>query len=195
MSKKLSIISTLALVGIALLPARAFDVRRATLPLVIYDEGAHGSAYYIPAGYEGNTKAIAVDPAWSDHPHSGRLCMKVQYTAPTDWGGVVWQDPANDWGDQPGGWDLLGAKKLVFWAKGETGTEIVSFQFGVLGPEKKFHDTGTGKLDNVHLSTTWTKYSIDVTDKDLTCIKTGFAFALAGDGAPITFYLDDVKYE
>ena len=40
------------------------------------------------------------------NPHSGKTCMQWQYTAKDNWAGVVWQSPANDWGDQAGGKDL-----------------------------------------------------------------------------------------
>jgi hypothetical protein len=53
--------------------------------------------------------------------------------AADQWGGVVWQHPANDWGDANGGFNLTGAKKLTFWARGEKGGEKVSFEFGLLG--------------------------------------------------------------
>ena len=51
--------------------------------------------------------------------------MKVKYKAPGNWTGIAWQNPANDWGDLPGGYDLTGAKKLTFWARGEFGIEIL----------------------------------------------------------------------
>jgi len=31
--------------------------------------------------------------------------------------------------------------------------------------------------------------------KDLTHIKTGFGFSLADQGGPLTFYLDDIRFE
>ena len=196
MKLKSHLIASLCLVGIALLPAYAYDVPKATLPLVIYDEGDNANtAAYVPSGYEGNTQALSLDPDCVTMPHSGHTCLKVQYNAPTNWGGVVWQSPANDWGDKPGGWNLLGAKKLVFYARGETGSEVVSFSFGVLGADKTYHDTASGTLDKVPLSVAWKRYTIDLSNKDLSCIKTGFAFAVAGNGSPVTFYLDDIKYE
>ena len=45
------------------------------------------------------------------------------------------------------------------------------------------------------LTREWAQYSIDLTGKDLSRIKTGFGWTLAGQGKPLTFYLDDVKYE
>ena len=168
--------------------------RKAALPLVVYSEGDKQQPF-IPSGYMGNTGAISMDPSSTVKPHSGALCLKVSYTANGDWGGVVWQSPANNWGDQPGGYDLSGAKKLTFWARGEEGGETVGFLFGLLGADKKYHDSGSAKLENVHLTSDWKQYTMDLNGKDLTDIVTGFAWTLAGAGHPVTFYLDDIRYE
>ncbi len=121
--------------------------------------------------------------------------MRCDFEADNGWGGVVWQNPAGDWGDRGGGYDLTGAKKLTFWARGENGGEAVTFLYGTIGKPKKFHDTATGKLDKVSLTNDWQRYEIDVAGKDLTRIKTGFVWTLASGGKPITFYLDDVRWE
>lgn len=168
--------------------------RKASLPLTVYGEGG-GDAPYAPAGYMGNAAAIKLDEASTVMPHRGKTCLKVTYTANDNWGGVVWQSPANDWGDQPGGWNLNGAKNLTFWARGAQGGEKVAFLFGLIGIDKTYHDSATGKQEGVVLTKDWKQYSIDLTGKDLSQIKTGFAWTLASTGQPITFYLDDVKYE
>jgi len=49
----------------------------------------------------GNTKAIKMDEFSRIRPHSGATCLRFDYQAGNDWGGVVWQDPVNDWGDEP----------------------------------------------------------------------------------------------
>ena len=121
--------------------------------------------------------------------------MRVEYDAKDAWAGVVWQNPPNDWGNLPGGWDVTGAKRLTFWARGDAGGEIVSFEFGVLGKDKKFFDTGRGKLEKVSLTREWKQYSIDVAGQDLSRIKTGFVFVLAGQDRPVIFYLDAIRFE
>lgn len=103
--------------------------------------------------------------------------------------------PGQRLGEKPGGWNLTGAKQLAFWARGEKGGEVVSFQLGLLGRDKHFFDTAQGKLEGVRVTPEWKEYRIDLAGKDLTRIKTGFAWVAAGQGAPITFYLDDIRYE
>ena len=167
----------------------------ATLPFVVYDEGDRSDLTYFPSGYMGTTAAIKMNERWTVNPHSGKTCLQVQYTAPDNWGGVVWQSPANDWGEKPGGKNLTGANRLVFWARGEKGGEVVTFLCGLLGKDKPFYDSLQEKLDKVSLTKEWKQYSIDLKGRDLTHIKTGFAWTLAASGSPVTFYLDDVRYE
>ena len=166
---------------------------KVTLPFAVYAEG--GEAQYTASGYMGNTDAIKMDANWTTNPHSGKACIKVEYTAKDNWAGVVWQSPANDWGDAPGGFDLSAAKKLTFWARGEKGGESPSFLFGLIKNDKPYFDSDTAKLEGRKLSTAWQQFSIDLTGLDLSRIKTGFVWTVAANGEPITFYLDDIRYE
>jgi hypothetical protein len=121
--------------------------------------------------------------------------LRCDFTASKGWGGVVWQSPAQDWGDRAGGFDLTGAKRLTFWAKGAKGGEVIDFKFGVLARDKRFFDTGHGGLEKVSLTQKWQRYEIPLGKQDLTRIKTGFVWSLASSGEPIKFYLDDVQWE
>ena len=68
----------------------------------------------------------------TDNPHTGKNCLKVEYQATDEWGGVLWQSPPNDWdGAKPGGFDLTGAGELEFWVRGAQGGELVTFVLGV----------------------------------------------------------------
>jgi hypothetical protein len=176
-------------------PVAARKGRAAKLPLIVYDEAGREDPPFAPTGWMGNTKALKVNQEWKENPHAGKTCLRVEYEAKDAWGGVVWQSPANDWGDKAGGWDLSGAKHLKFWARGEKGGEVITFNFGVIGREKRYFDTASGKLDKVELTSEWKEYTIELKDRDLTRIKTGFGFSLAGQGRPLVFYLDDVRFE
>ncbi len=167
-------------------------VQKAQLPLELVSED--GDTPYVPSGYMGNTGAIKMSES-TVNPHSGKTALKVEYTANDNWAGVVWQSPANDWGDAPGGWNLTGAKKLTFWARGEKGGEGVTFSYGLIGKDKKYSDSGKGETGKVQLTTDWKQYSIDLTGQDLSRIKTGFCWVVAANGQPVTFYLDDIRYE
>ncbi|MEO7716230.1 MAG: hypothetical protein ABIY70_08500 [Capsulimonas sp.] len=185
-------------VGLSLLAggaAMAADAApHAKLPLVIYSE-AGGTLPYTPSGYMGNTGAIQMDDACKTDPHAGKTCLKASYTAKDNWGGVVWQNPENNWGDKQGGLNLTGAKTLSFWARGAKGGEVVTFLFGLIGKDKKSPDSGSGKLDKVTLTKTWKQYTVDLKGVNLSHIVTGFAWTLSASGSSVTFYLDDVKYK
>jgi hypothetical protein len=170
------------------------DAQPAVLPLAVYDEAENARAPYVPTGWMGNTKGLKLDAASKANAHTGATCLQVDYRDSDGWAGVVWQSPANDWGDRPGGWNLTGAKKLVFWARGANGDETVSFEFGLLGADKRFADSGRGKLGPIVLSGDWKEYAIDLAGQDLSRIKTGFAFVVAGQGKPIQFFLDDIQF-
>ena len=93
------------------------------LPLVILDEPggqqtASGELLYAGSGFMGAVEDLSVKEDCAEDPKFGDHCTKVVYDRGDDWGGVVWQNPVNDWGAKPGGFDLTGAKKLTFWAKG-----------------------------------------------------------------------------
>ena len=170
-------------------------VKGVKLPFTVYEEKGSPNNHYIPSGWMGNTKGTKMDDGCTSSPHGGKTCLRVEYSEAADWSGIVWQDPANDWGDQAGGFNLTGAKKLSFWARGEKGGEVVSFKLGILGSDKKYSDSATGEASGLKLTKEWTEYTIDLSGKDLTRIKTGFVWSLAGQGAPVVFYLDDIRYE
>ncbi len=142
----------------------------------------------------GNTGAISIDGV-TDNPHAGQNCLRVRYKETGNWGGVVWQSPANDWGEKPGGFDLTGAKKLTFWARGDKGGEEISFGVGIIGKDKKFFDSAKAELKDQTLTKEWKQYVIDLAGQDLTHIKSGFLWTLGGKNEPITFFLDDIRYE
>ena len=184
--------------AVANLPLRVEESRaalrgeRATLPLVLYGDGANGSAF-VPSGFMGRADAIKLNEASRERPYAGSTSLEVKYTEPGEWGGVVWQAPANDWGDQPGGVDLTGAGALEFYVRGAAGGEVVKFGFGLIGREKPFYDTGKAEKE-VRLTTDWQKVSIPLAGLNLAHIKSGFFWSLAGNGGPQAFYLDDVRF-
>jgi len=175
------------------LDAAKSPAKKAVLPLVIYAENGDPQPY-IPSGYMGTTAAIKMNPACTVQPHSGKTCLQADYTYIDNWGGVVWQNPVNDWGKLPGGYDLTGAKTLSFWARGDQGGEVVTFLYGLLGADAAYSDSSTGKVVAT-LTKDWKQYTISLTGKDLSQIKTGFAWTLAAPGKSVRFYLDDIQYQ
>ena len=168
--------------------------KKVALPLAIDGEQEmQRSIPFSPSGWMGNTDALKVEYS-SENPKQGDSCLKCEYNSTSGWGGVVWQHPENDWGDQPGGVDLSGAKKLSFWVRGERNDQKVKFGFGLISRNKPYFDTGKKEME-VQLETEWKQVVIDVENMDLRRIKTAFFWSAAAEGKPLTFYLDGIEFK
>ena len=169
-------------------------------PFGVYTDGRSPDNHYIPSGYMGDYSDIGVDLSSFDNPYAGTTCIKVVYSNASSqgarWGGVYWQNPANNWGDRQGGFDLTGAKKLTFWARGEKGGERIE-EFKIGGISGLYPDSDIAGIGPVLLTPEWKEYEIDLRGKDLTYISGGFCWATNLDVNPsgAAFYLDDIRYE
>ena len=67
--------------------------RKAKPPLIVYDEAGAAKPPFVPTGWMGNTKAIKLDESCAETPHKGKTCLRLDYAAKDQWGGIVWQDP------------------------------------------------------------------------------------------------------
>jgi len=166
----------------------------------IYTDENSPDNHYFPSGWMGDYSAISFDSAYMANPHSGSTSIKITYsnraTQGAGWAGIYWQNPSNNWGTSPGGFDLTGATKLVFWARGEVGGERIE-EFKVGGITGEYADTDVAGIGPVALTPDWKKYVIDLSGKDLSSIIGGFAWSANLDNNPegLRFYLDDIRYE
>ena len=148
----------------------------------------------------GDYSDVKIETASFDNPHAGTTSIKIKYSNASSqgarWAGVYWQSPANNWGDKKGGFDLTGARKLVFWARGEKGGERVE-EFKLGGITGLYPDSDIAGIGPVMLTPEWKQYEIDLSGKDLSYISGGFCWATNLDVNPdgATFYMDDIKYE
>ena len=112
------------------------------------------------------------------------------------WAGIYWQQPANNWGEKKGGYNLTGASKLTFWARGANGGEKIA-EFKVGGITGEFPDSDSASIGPIELNKEWQKYTIDLKDRDMSHIIGGFCWAASKDDNPNGFvmYLDDIIYE
>ncbi|NNE07472.1 MAG: hypothetical protein HKN20_02795 [Gemmatimonadetes bacterium] len=166
---------------------------RVRMPVAVYEDGQ--PAPWAASGWMGAYDSLTMNFESKNDPHSGETCLEIRYGGPGQWVGVAWQHPANDWGDEPGGYDLTGAKRLTFHARGEEGGEKIDFGVGLLGSDKPHPDSVIEKLEGVKLEKKWKRYTIKLENKDLSRVKTGFVFTTAGRGRATKFYLDDIRYE
>ena len=139
----------------------------------------------------GNHENLKFEIISKEYPKIGEECTKVSYKLGTGWAGIVWQHPPNDWGDRPGGFDLSGAEELSFWARGEKGGEKITAGIGLIKEDKLYHDTFKKNL-NLILMNNWVRYQIDLTEADLSRVKTPFYFSAGAVDQPFSFFLDEV---
>lgn len=166
---------------------------------VYTDAGAPGN-HYIPSGFMGDYGAISLVQTWTSNPHSGTSCIRVVYTGATPqgkgWAGVYWQDPQNNWGTLPGGYNLSRFPHLSFWVRGEKGGEKIEFKMGGLtGPygDSVRPAVSTGVIT---LTTSWQQVRLNLIGYNLTHIIGGFVWVTNTTENPhgATFYLDDILY-
>jgi hypothetical protein len=165
----------------------------AQLPFAVYRE-ANQEMPFVPSGWMGATDAMKMTLDATGAPQAGTTCMKCEFTAAQGWGGVAWQHPASDWGEQPGGFDFSGARKLIFWARGEQGGETIKVGYGILGRDKPYYDTAKAEQE-IRLSSEWQRFEFDLSGANLGRIKTPFYWVVAASGSPVTFYLDEIVIE
>ena len=166
----------------------------------VYTERTAKDNHYYPSGWMGDYGDIKLDTGCKDKPHSEATCIKITYTAEgkqgAGWAGIYWQNPPNNWGNESGGYDLTGATRLVFWARGEKGGERIA-EFKVGGITGEFADTDSASIENVILTPEWNQYSIDLRKMNLSHISGGFCWAANAQDNPagFTIYLDDIYFE
>ena len=167
---------------------------------VVYSDASAPDNHFDPSGWMGDVQDIKVSQEYTQNPHSGGTCIQIGYSAKksqgSGWAGVYWQNPSNNWGTRPGGYDLTGAKKVTFWAKGEKGGERIE-EFKVGGIANEYPDSDVIGIGPVVLTAEWQQYSIDLEGKDLSSISGGFCWVANADSNTqgFAFYLDDIKYE
>ncbi len=166
---------------------------------VYLDSNANGN-HFVPSGWMGDYGDLKYNDKFTTNPHSGSTCIQITYsgkaTQGARWAGIYWQNPPNNWGTRPGGYDLTGAKKLTFWARGDKGGERIE-EFKTGGITGEYADSDVAGIGPVVLTTEWQQFTIDLEGKDLSSISGGFCWATNLDAAPegCTFYLDDIRYE
>lgn len=166
---------------------------------VVYTDKNARDNHYIPGGWMGDYGDIKINDQAMDNPHSGVTCMQFVYSAKKSqgqgWAGVYWQNPANNWGNKKGGFDLTGMTKLAFWARGAKGGEIIQ-KFMVGGIKGTYPDSTSVEFGPVELTDTWKEYTINLVGKDLSYINGGFGWVTTADLSPegAIFYLDDIKF-
>lgn len=173
-------------------------LNKKSLPLYLYRENT--CRVYAPSGWMGDYSDIRISQRWTKNPYSGKSCIRIRYSVKQmqkkGWAGIFWQYPRSNWGNLKGGFNLTGAKRIYFYARGKKGNEVIQVKMGGLsGTESKDSTTSIISFP-IKLTKNWKRYSINLDGKNLSCIIGAFAVvftkAFNPDGA--TIYLDDIFY-
>ena len=167
-------------------------------PFYVYEDFMSPNKHYAPSGWMGDVANLELDQSYSQEFHDGKSCIKMRYNAEglKQWAGIYWQHPVNNWGDKKGGYNLTGATKLTFWAKGLNGYEVIS-EVKIGGISGAFSDSDVAWLKKIKLTGSWKKYTIDLSNSDLSSISGGFCIVFSKKDNPkgCTVLLDDIRYE
>jgi len=160
---------------------------------------------FTPSGWMGDgefgRKYVEFSGKDAANPHSAPTSIKVTYTfGPKSWAGIYWQNQPDNWGQKPGNsYAGSGLSKITFWARGQTGHEVVEFKSGgVAGEGKQYRDSYTATIGRVELGKEWKQYQIPLASLDLSSVIGAFAWVASADyneGKAVTFYLDDIVLE
>ncbi|MDR2426617.1 MAG: hypothetical protein LBD46_05505 [Endomicrobium sp.] len=168
-------------------------------PFYVYSEVGIKENHYSPYGMMGDISSLTIEQSSNENPHSGKTCIKVIYDpkGKSGWSGMYWTEPANNWGDKGFGFNLTGAERISFWARGEEGGEIISnfIMGGVQG--KQYEDSDSRAIGPIELTSEWKQYFIYLEEADLSNIIGGFCFTItkSNNAMGAIFYLDDIVYE
>ena len=165
---------------------------------VYADKGAPVN-HFAPSGWMGDYGDIKLNDADSINPADGKTAIKVSYNARgaqgANWAGMFWQQPPNNWGDKPGGFDLSNMKKMTFGARGaEGGEKMVEFKVG--GITGEHGDSDSANIGPVVLTKDWKRYTIDLADRNLSHVVGGFCWSASRDDNPDGFppFLDQIPF-
>ncbi len=154
---------------------------------------------FIASGYMGDIDNIEMFSSHREEPHTPPLCFMIRYTpGKLGWAGVYWQNSPDNWGENQGiNFSERRYNKIEFWAKGETGTEIIEFKAGGIN-KGQYRDSFSATITprRTPLTDHWVRYEIDLSGLDLSSIIGGFVWVASTKDNPngVTFYLDDIKF-
>ena len=153
---------------------------------------------FVPSGWMGDGKAgkkyllfKRVPVSINDEKQVG---INIIYSNGPTWAGIYWQYPENNWGESPG-ISLVGAKRIVFYAKGENGDEILEFKSG--GITGEYGDTFESSTGKIILTKDWKEYSINLEKHNLSNVIGGFSWnaSSADNNGKLNFYLANIIIE
>jgi hypothetical protein len=132
-------------------------------PLVIFADGL--DLPYSPSGFMGEVDKAVFRQSLRESPYEGERCFEWRVEPGESWVAMGWMEPADNWGDLPGGYDLTGARRLSFAARGKAGGEIVNVGIGLIDTGD-YPDTLRERM-RIELGTEWQRFEMPLEGLDL----------------------------
>ena len=166
-------------------------------------EISHGSwSNFMPANAAKNDSISISTAHQKGYNNLGTsVAINFKLTNPPFWAGLAVASEEGYWGERSGpGFDISGAKELVFHAKGQRGGEQIQVKAAITHIQN-FGDTAQRPIigDWITLTNDWKEYRIPIAaDIDLKRVITPFVVVSNRDknsSEAIRFYVDEIYYE
>jgi hypothetical protein len=171
-----------------------------TLPFYLYHGYKSPANHYTPSGWMGDYGDLRFNDNWQGVGISTHPVIRIFYSARASqgagWAGIYWQHPPNNWGSTRGGYNLRGARRLAFQARGRKGGEVIS-HVKVGGIARDYPDTAEVTIGPIKLTRHWRTYAVYLRRANLRRISGGLCLTMKRDANPrgATIYLDNIRYE
>lgn len=205
--------------------ARVMDQFHDRFP--VYDDvSSAGNHFHAWAKIPDQHAAVSINGSWTVNPRSGATAIRCEFTnvIGQSFAGFYFLNgvlppnaraPELNFGTVANaGIDLSGATALTFWARGELGGEKIDFFVAGVGRNADNGQTTAPFPDSSAryppltasgapvggpkvLGTSWQKFTLDLTGRDLSYVLGGFGWVARAVDNPFgaTFYLDDIQFE
>ncbi len=159
--------------------------------IYVYKDKSAPQNIFNSVAVSGDNQGLKIKNNFDEIFKKGTTSIKISYVPHADdkngWVRILWQ--------KPDGYNLIGAKKLSFFARGERGDEVVEFGLGSLSASRL--DSDSAALAPVLLTKDWQKYKISLFGLDLSKITNGFSCVINrfDNRRGAIFYLDEIRFE
>lgn len=163
--------------------------------------------HFAPSGYMGDYQAIQYNECarltdvWAETSIEIRYDPSVQNGV--GWAGIYWQEPENNWGYYPEGYNLVNFAQVRFRARSpQVGSQVQFFVGGVYTgthpssiPEPVY-PIEADPNGFVTLTDEWQEFHIDLQNVDLNHVIDGFGWAATAENSPhgVTVFVDDIVF-
>ena len=143
--------------------------------------------HFSPSGWMGDISHLSLSTCTSPDPDCGGICHRFQWQpVNSNWVGVLWQHPSNNWGSEPGLEVAPGADRVRFTAFSPTNSSI-TFRVGS-------DADGFQRETTIDLTSTPTWYEISLDGVGYNDVSTGFGFVANGLPGLRDFSISDITW-